>query len=70
MFGAWEVPKILVEVLCDVTPHLVAYWTAVETLTKSSGMGTHTGQHSQLPCMLTAIFAGLVVRSIQKSYRN
>ena len=33
MFEAWKVPKRPVEVLCDVTEHLVAYWTAVETRT-------------------------------------
>ena len=31
---------------CDVTQHLVALWTAVETQTNSSGMCTHAGQHS------------------------
>ena len=42
-----------VEVLSDVTEHLVAYWTAIETWTNSSRMHTHTGQHSWLPCMHT-----------------
>ena len=54
MFEAWKVPKRLVEVSCDVTLHLVAYRTAVDTRTTSSGMRTHTGQYSQLPCMLGA----------------
>ena len=53
MFEAWKVPKRLVEVSCDVTQHLVAYRTAVGTRTNSSGMRTHTGQHSQLSCMHT-----------------
>ena len=51
MFEAWKVPKRPVEVSCDVTQHLVAYRTAVGTQTNSSGMRTHTGQHSRLPCM-------------------
>ena len=42
MFEAWKVPKRPVEVSCDVTQHLVAYWTAVETQTYSFGMCTHT----------------------------
>ena len=46
-----------VEVACDVTQHLVAYRTAVGTQTNSSGMRTHTGQQSRLPCMHTLIFA-------------
>ena len=64
MFEAWKVPKRPVEVSCDVTQHLVAYQTAVETRTKfnSSGMRTHTRQHSRLPCMHTLIFARVVVR--------
>ena len=33
-------------------------------------MRTHTGQHSRLPSMDTLNFAWLVVRSVQKSYRN
>ena len=57
MFESWKVPKRPVEVSCDVTLHLVAYWTAVETWTNSSGMRTHTGPHSRLPCMHTLIFA-------------
>ena len=51
MFEAWKVPKRPVEVSCDVTQHLVEYWTAVGTRTNSSGMRTHTGQYSRLPCM-------------------
>ena len=51
MFEAWKVPKRPVEVACDVTQHLVAYRTAVGARTNSSGMRTHTGQHSRLPCM-------------------
>ena len=51
MFEAWKVPKRPVEVSCDVTQHLVAYRTAIGTRTNSSGMRTHTGQHSRLPCM-------------------
>ena len=31
MFEAWKVPKRPVEVSCDVTQHLVEYWTAVGT---------------------------------------
>ena len=50
-FEAWKVPKRPVEVSCDVTQHLVAYRTAVGTWTNSSGMRTHTGQHSPLPRM-------------------
>ena len=46
MFEAWKVPKRPVEVSCDVMQHLVAYRTAVETRTNSSGMRTHNGQHS------------------------
>ena len=57
MFEAWKVPKRPVEVSCDVTQHLVAYWTAVGTRTNSSGMRTHTGQHSRLSCMHTLNFA-------------
>ena len=53
MFEAWKVPKRPVEVSCDVTQNLVAYRTAVGTRTNSSGMCTHTGQHSRLPCMHT-----------------
>ena len=70
MFEAWKVPKRSVEVLCDVMQHLAAYWTAVDTRTSRSRMRTHTGQHSRLACMHTLIFARLVVRSVQKSYRN
>ena len=33
MFEVWKVPKRLVEVSCDVTQHLVAYRTAVDTRT-------------------------------------
>ena len=55
MFKACKVPKRPVEVSCDVTQHLVAYRTAVETRTNSSGMRTHTGRHSRLPCMHTLI---------------
>ena len=51
MFEAWKVPKRPVEVLCDVMQHLVAHRTAVGTQTNSSGMRTHTRQHSRLPCM-------------------
>ena len=51
MFDAWESPKRPVEVSRDVTPHLMAYQTAVETRTISAGMRTHTGQHSRLPRM-------------------
>ena len=57
MFEAQKVPKRPVEVSCDVTQHLVAYRTAVETRTNSSGMRTHTGQHSRLPCMHALNFA-------------
>ena len=46
MFDAWKVPKRPAEVSCDVTQHLVAYRTAVETRADSLGMRTHTGQHS------------------------
>ena len=46
MFEAWKVPKRPVEVSCDVTQHLVSYRTAVGTQTNSSGMRTHTRQHS------------------------
>ena len=71
MFEAYKVPKRPVEVPCDVTQHLVACRTAVETRTNSSGMCTHTGQQSRLPCMHTLTFAWLVaVCSVQKSYRN
>ena len=38
-----KVPKRPVEVSCDVTQHLVAYRTAVETRTNSSGMRSHAG---------------------------
>ena len=55
MFEAWKVPGRPAEVSCDVMQHLVANRTAVETRTKSSGMRTHTGQHSRLPCMHTLI---------------
>ena len=41
IFEARTAPKGPVEVSCDVTQHLVAYWTAVETRTNSSGMCTH-----------------------------
>ena len=59
VFEVWKVPKRSVELSCCVTPHLVVYRTAVETQSNSSGMrtGTHTGQHSWLPCMHTLIFA-------------
>ena len=70
MFKAQKVPKRPVEVSCDVTQHLVAYRTAVETRTNSSGMRTHTGQHSRLACIHAPIFAWLVVRSVQKSCQN
>ena len=60
MLEAWKAPERLVEVLCDITQHLVAYRTAIGTRTNSSGMRSHTGRHSQLPCMPTLIFAGLV----------
>ena len=70
MFEAWKVSKRPVKVLGDVTQHFVAYWTAIGTRTNSSGMPTHTGQPSQLPCMHTLIFACLVLRSVQKSYRD
>ena len=56
MFETWKVLKRPVEVSCDVTQHLVAYWTAVGTRTHSSGMRTHTGQYSRLPCMHALIF--------------
>ena len=56
MFEAWKVPKRPVEVSCDVTQHLVEHWTAVGTRTNSSGMRTHTGQYSRLPCMHALIF--------------
>ena len=59
MFEAWKVPKRRVEVSCDVTHHLVAYLTAVDTRTNSSGMRTHTGQHSRLPCMCKRGFGSL-----------
>ena len=64
LFEAWKVPKRPVEVSCDVTQHLVAHRTAVETRTNSTGMRTHTGQYSRLLCMHTQIFAGLVVRGV------
>ena len=64
MFEAWKDPKRPVEVSCDVTQHLVAYRTAVETQTNSSGMRTHTGQYSRLLCMHTQIFAGLGVHCV------
>ena len=51
MFEAWKIPKRPVEVSCHVTRHLLAYRTAVGNWTNSSGMHTHTGQHSRLPCM-------------------
>ena len=51
MFEAWMVPKRVVEVSCDVTQHLLAYRTAVGNRTSTSGMRTHTGQHSRLPYM-------------------
>ena len=35
MFEAWKVPKRPVEVSCDVMLHLMAYRTAIETLTNS-----------------------------------
>ena len=70
IFEAWKVPKRPIEVSCDVMQHLLAYRTAVETRTNSSGMRTHTGQHSRLPCMHTLSSASLVVHSVQKSYRN
>ena len=56
MFEAWKVPKRPVEVSCDITQHLVEYWTAVGTRTNSSRMRTHTGQYSRLPCMHALIF--------------
>ena len=55
IFDAWKVPKRPVEVSSDVTLHLVAYQTAIETWTNSSGMHTHTEQHSQLSCIHTLI---------------
>ena len=55
-FEAWKVPKMPVEVLCDIMQHLVVYRTAEEGRTKSSGMRTHTGQHPRLPCMHTLSF--------------
>ena len=70
MFEAWKVPKRPIEVSCDVTQHLLAYRTAVENWTNSSGMRTHTGQHSRLPCMHALNFSWLVVPSVQKSYQN
>ena len=42
MFEVWKVPKRPVEVSCDITQHLAAYRTAVETRTDSFGMRTHT----------------------------
>ena len=54
---AWKVPDRPVEVSGDVTLHLVAYQTAIETRTNSSGMHTHTGQHSRLLCMCTLSLA-------------
>ena len=56
MLEAWKVPKRPVEVSRDVTQHLVAYRTAVDTRTNSSGMRTHTRQQSRLACMHTLIF--------------
>ena len=41
----------------NITQHLVAYQTAVETRTYSYGMCTHTGHTSRLPCMRTLISA-------------
>ena len=66
MFEACKVPKRPVEVSCDVTQHLVAYRTAVGTRTNSSGMHTHTGQHSWLPCMHTLLLLDL----LYEAYRN
>ena len=63
IFEAWKVTKRPDGVSCDIMPHLVAYQTAVETRTNSSGMRTHTGQRSRLPCVHTLIFA-VLVRSI------
>ena len=51
MFEAWEVPKG--QLKCRV----MSLSTAVDTRTNSSGMHTHTGQHSRLACMHTLIFA-------------
>ena len=66
MFETWKVPKRPIEVSCDVTQHLVAYRTAVGTRTNSSGMRTHTGQHSWLQCM-HALF---LFDSLYAAYRN
>ena len=63
---AWKVLLRPVEVLCDITLHLAAYQTTVETQRHSSGMSTHAGQHSQLPGMHTLVFAGL----LYIAYRN
>ena len=57
MFKAKTDPKRPVEVSCDITQHLMAYQTAVDTRTNSSGMRTHTGQHSRLASMHALIFA-------------
>ena len=51
MFEALKVPKRPVEVSCDVTQLLLAYRTAIGNRTNSSGVRTHTGQYSRLPCM-------------------
>ena len=46
---AWKVPRRLAEVLCDVTPNLAAYQTAIETRTHSSGNAYRT--HRCLACI-------------------
>ena len=51
MFEALKAPTRPVEVSCDVAQHLLAYRTAIGNRTNRSGMRTHTGQHSRLPCM-------------------
>ena len=68
IFEAWKAPKKPVEVSCDVTQHLVACRTAVDTRTNSSGMRTQTTL-TVSPHAYTN-FALLVVRSVQKSYRS
>ena len=66
MFEAWKVLKKPIKVSCDVTQHLVAYGTAVGTRTNSSGMRTHTGRHSRLPCMHTLF----LLEKLYEAYRN
>ena len=68
MYEAWKVPKRPVEVPCDVTQHLVAYRTAVGTRTNSSGCVHILDNTLAAALHAYTIFAGLVVRSVQKLY--